>query len=91
MESNMPLRGKDMWKTIALIAVSAIVFAIVLYMVIPKYDIYVDGEAGVHIYRFNKITGVFDTLQVNGEAWSPGLVGYVDVKGIKHLGVWKEK
>lgn len=80
-----------MWKTIALIVVSAIAFTIALYIVIPKYDIYADGEAGIHIYRFNKITGVFDTLQVNGNDWSSGLVGYVDVKGIKHLGTWKEK
>ncbi|MFH1507171.1 MAG: hypothetical protein ABIG46_01915 [Candidatus Omnitrophota bacterium] len=80
-----------MRKTIALIVISAIVFAIALYMVIPKYDIYVDGESGVHIYRFNKITGIFDTLQVNGNDWSSGLVGYVDAKGIKHAGTWKEK
>ena len=80
-----------MGKTMALIVISVIVFTIAFYLVMPKYDIYVDGEAGIHIYRFNKITGVFDTLQVNGNDWSTGLVSYVDVKGIKHLGTWKEK
>ena len=80
-----------MGKTIALIVVAAVVLTAALYIVVPKYDIYVDGEAGVHIYRFNKITGVFETLQVNGKDWSLGLVDYVDVKGIKHLGTWKEK
>lgn len=80
-----------MLKKITLMVVTTVIIAIVIYRIIPKYDLYVSGGSGTAIYRFNKITGGFESLQSNGEHWSSGLVGYVDGEGIRHPGTWKEK
>lgn len=40
---------------------AAFVFAIASYMLIAKYEIYFSGGDGTIVYRFNKITGSFES------------------------------
>ena len=75
----------DMLKMIVGIVVSIIFFAIASCMVMPKYELYVDAENGHQIYRFNKITGSFDSLLINN-TWGSGIVDYIASRGIRRPG-----
>jgi hypothetical protein len=72
-------------KAILIIAGSAlIVFAIC--SVVPKYEVYVSGGDGTVTYRFNKITGEFESI-TDGK-WKKESTFLF---GIRHPGTFKSK
>ncbi len=62
----------DIGIKILIVALLIVLAAVAFYHCCPKYEIYVSGGDGSITYRFNTVTGIFQSIKRgnNGDEWT---------------------